>query len=212
MRIRFALSLVFCLVVHAGIASAEEATVQYRLTGLFQPDRVEDLRKQTGALQVGGPTDSPTSVRLVDVNYDTTVVTFGYDAASRHFKNAKPDQVRERIGNVLRNVSKGAFNIFPLSELKPEQRKEERIAVAGLDCKGCAYGAYRTVAAIDGVERATVSFKEGWLVAWIDPARTNRDALIAALEKARVTVVKDDAAPASAKTASAAATTTPTAR
>jgi copper chaperone CopZ len=162
---------------------------------------VEDLRQQTSALEVGSPTDSPAQVKLVEVNYDTTVVTFTYDAASKHFKNAKPDQVRERISNVLRNVSKGAFNIFPLSELKPEQRKEERIAVAGLDCKGCAYGAYRTVAAIDGVERATVSFKEGWLIASIDPARTNREALIAALEKARVTIVKSDAAPAPAKTA-----------
>jgi len=209
---RFVLSIFFCLAVHAGIASAEEVTVQYRLTGLFQPDRVDDLRQQTSALQIGSPTDSPAAVRLVDVNYDTTVVTFGYDPASRHFKNAKPDQVRERISNVLRSVSKGAFNIFPASELKPEQRKEERIAVAGLDCKGCAYGAYRTVASIDGVERATVSFKEGWLMASIDPARTNREALITALEKARVTVVKNDAAPAPTPTPAKAASATSTSK
>ncbi|RBP44582.1 copper chaperone CopZ [Roseimicrobium gellanilyticum] len=209
---RFVLSIFFCLAVHAGIASAEEVTVQYRLTGLFQPDRVEDLRQQTSMLQIGSPTDSPAQVRLVDVNYDTTVVTFGYDPASKHFKNAKADQVRERISNVLRNVSKGAFNIFSVSELKPEQRKEERIAVAGLDCKGCAYGAYRTVASIDGVERATVSFKEGWLTASIDPARTNREALITALEKARVTVVKSDAAPAPAPTPAKTASATSTAK
>lgn len=205
---RFLLSTLCCFAACA-IASAEEVTVQYRLTGLFQPDRVEDLRQQVARVQVGSPTDMPAQIRLVDVNYETTVVTLGYDATSKHFKNVKPEQVRERIQNSLRSISNGGFNIFPLSELKPEQRKEERIAVSGLDCKGCAYGAYRTVAVLNGVERATVNFKEGWLIASIDPARTNRDALIAALEKARFTVVKSDPAPAPAKPATTAAATSP---
>jgi copper chaperone CopZ len=176
----------------ATCAFADEATAQYRLTGLFQPDRVADLRRQAGTLSTGDK-DSPTEVRLVDVNYDTSVVTFAYDPASKLFKGADAEKVRERISNLVRGASKGAFDVFLLSTLKPGQQQELRIAVAGLDCKGCVYGAYRAVAAIEGVERATVSFKEGRLTAWIDPARTNLEALVAALEKAHVDVIKPGA-------------------
>lgn len=177
----------------ARVASAGEVTVQFRITGLFQPDRIEDLRRQAGTLR-GNEKDSPGEVRLTDVNYDTAVVTFAYDPEAKPFKGAKADKVSERIGNLLQGATKNTFKIFPVSALKPEQQKSERIAVAGLDCKGCAYGAYRVIATIDGVERATVDFKEGRVTAWIDPAKTNRDALIAALKKARVEIVETDAA------------------
>ena len=65
-----------------------------------------------------------------------------------------------------------------------------RVAVAGLDCKGCAYGAYRAIAMIDGVERAVVSFRDGHVTARIDPAKTNREALVTALRKAQVDVTQ----------------------
>ena len=181
------------LLLAARVASAGEVTVQFRITGLFQPDRIEDLRRQAGTLR-GNEKESPGEVRLADVNYETAVATFAYDPDSKRFKGAKAEQVFERIGNLLQGATKNTFKIFPVSVLKPEQQKSERIAVAGLDCKGCAYGAYRVVAAIDGVERATVDFKEGRVTAWIDPTKTNRDALIAALKKARVEVVETDAA------------------
>lgn len=175
------------------VASAGEATLQFRITGLFQPDRIEDLRRQAGTLR-GNEKDSPGEVRLTDVNYETSVATFAYDPDVKPFKGAKADKVVERIGNLLRGATKNTFNIFPVSALTPEQQKSERIAVAGLDCKGCAYGAYRAIAAIDGVERARVDFKEGRVTAWIDPAKTNRDALVAALKKAHVELVEADAA------------------
>ena len=178
------------LLLAARIASAGEVTVQFRITGLFQPDRIEDLRRQAGTLR-GNEKESPAEVRLSDVNYDTAVVTFAYDPEAKPFKGAKADKVSERIGNLLQSATKNTFKIFPVSALKPEQQTSERIAVAGLDCKGCAYGAYRVVAAIDGVERATVDFKEGRVTAWIDPAKTNRDALVAALTKARVEILGD---------------------
>jgi copper chaperone CopZ len=178
-----------CLI--ATCAFAEEATAQYRLTGLFQPDRVADLRRQAGTLSTGEK-DSPTEVRLVDVNYDTSVVTFAYDPASKPFKGAAAEKVREQISVLVRKASKNTFDVFLLTTLQPGQQQELRIAVAGLDCKGCAYGAYRAVAAIEGVARATVSFQEGRLTAWIDPAKTNQEALVAALEKARVDVVKPE--------------------
>ena len=60
--------------------------MQYRLTGLFQPDRVDDLRRQAGTLTIDDG-DAPAEVRLVDVNYETAVVTFAYDADSKQFKD-----------------------------------------------------------------------------------------------------------------------------
>jgi copper chaperone CopZ len=182
------------LAAHAAVA--EDVNVQYRLRGLFQPDRVDDLRRQGGMLKINDR-DAPAEVRLIDVNYDTAVATFAYDADSKHFKTRNPQQTQELISNLLRKASRGGFNVYPLCTLKPDQLVQERIAVAGLDCKGCAYGAYRAIAMIDGVERAVVSFKEGHVTAWIDPAKTNRTALIAALKKAQVDVIGAQTAVAS---------------
>jgi copper chaperone CopZ len=182
--------LIFSVLAACSLATcalADEATAQFRLTGLFEPDRVADLHRQAGVLSAGEK-DAPTEVRLVEVNYDTAVATFAYDPAAKPFKGADAKRVRELISNLLRGATKGTFDVFLLGDMKPGQ--EVRIPIAGLDCKGCAYGAYRVVAAIEGVERATVSFKEGWLAAWIDPAKTNQEALVAALEKARVDVIK----------------------
>lgn len=173
---------ILLLATHA--AFSEE--VQYRLTGLFQPDRVADLRAQAAELPANSK-NQPVEVKLVDVNYGTTVVTFSYDG-TKTFKNQKPDQILNRIDQILRQASKGAFSISPLSTLKPDQLKMERIAVQGHDCKGCNFGLYRCLASIDGVERAVASFKEGHITAWIDPSKTNRDALVAALKKKEVSL------------------------
>jgi copper chaperone CopZ len=184
---------IIAVLLAAPAATAEDVKVQYRLTGLFQPDRVDDLRRQAGTFTVdaGG---APARVDLVDVDYETAVVTFAYDADSKAFKNSSPEQVRQRINGLLRNISRGSFGIRPLGTLGSDQLVRERLAVAGLDCKGCAYGAYRAIATIEGVERAVVSFKEGHVTAWIDPAKTDREALVAALKKARVDVIDGETA------------------
>lgn len=177
------------LLVIATNALAEERKVEYRLTGLFQPDRVDDLRRQAGTVVIneGNP---PAEVKLVEVNYESAIATYAYDTESPAFKNRNPDQVLEKINNQLRHISRGSFTVTPLSTLKPDQQKQERIDVAGLDCKGCAYGAYRSIAMIDGVERAVVSFKDGHVTAWIDPSKTNRESLIKALKNAQVDVIE----------------------
>jgi hypothetical protein len=61
--------------------------------------------------------------------------------------------------------------------------KLERVAipVVGHDCKGCGLGTYDVVCRIDGVEQATVSFKAGLVTALVQPEKTNRAALEAAL-------------------------------
>jgi copper chaperone CopZ len=174
-------------------AEAKDVNVRYRLTGLFQPDRADDLRCQAGTLVIHDG-DSTAKVKLMHVDYESAVVTFAYDEDSRPFNGKSPQQVQEQISNLLRNVSRGSFDIDPLSTRKPDQLRQERIAVGGLDCKGCAYGAYRAIGMIEGVERAVVSFKEGHVTAWIDPAKTNRKALVIALKKAEVDVIEPDAA------------------
>lgn len=178
-------------------AVAEDVHVQYRITGLFDLDRVDELRRQAGTLTINDGIAPPANVSFVNVNFETAVVTFAYDADAKLFKDKNPQQVQELVNGQLRNVSRSTFNVHPLSTRKPDQLKQERIAVAGLDCKGCAFSAYRFVAVIDGVERVAVSFKEGHVTATIDPAKTNRKALIAALKNAEVDVI--DPEPATGK-------------
>ena len=173
----------------AGPASAAETRVKCRITGLFQPDRVDDLRRQGGTLRyVQG--DASAEVKLVEVDYDNAEATFAYDPDARPLKDARPEQVRERIDQLLRVASRGGFSALPPSTLPADRRQEIRIGVAGLDCKGCAFGAYRAVAKLDGVERATVDFKQGIVTARVDPSKTNREALVAALKKAEVDVLE----------------------
>jgi hypothetical protein len=62
-------------------ASAGEAKVRFRVTGLFQPDRKDDLVRQAKEL---------TDVKLVAVDYETTVATFAYDPDVQPFKHARP--------------------------------------------------------------------------------------------------------------------------
>ena len=173
----------------AGPAPAAEALVRCRITGLFQPDRVDDLRRQAGTLRLGDG-DESAEIKLVDVEYDNAEATFAYDPEVRPLKTATPGQVRERIDHLLRAASRGAFSALPPSTLPAEHRQEIRIGVAGLDCKGCAFGAYRALAKLDGVDRATVDFKRGIVTARVDPAKTNLDALVAALKKAEVEVLE----------------------
>lgn len=179
--------LILLFLVVARPASAEEVRARYRITGLFQPDRVEDLRRQAGTLtfREGNAT---AVAKLEGVDYESAIVTFSYDAGAAPFKNRKADQVLERLNQELRGHSRGAFQLFPVGEAESGTLREERIPVAGLDCKGCAYGAYRAIAMIDGVERAVVNFREGHVTARIDPAKTSRAALVAALRKAQVDV------------------------
>lgn len=170
-------------------ASAEEVKVQYRVSGLFQPDREDDLRRLAGSPTIRDG-DASTPTRLVEVDYETALVTFAYDPESKPFQGKTPEQVRDLFEGFVRNASRGTFILHPPSPLKPGELRQVRIAVAGLDCKGCAFGAYRAVDQIDGVVRAVVDFEEGHVTATIDPTKTSREALIAGLEKAEVDVTE----------------------
>lgn len=152
---------------------APAAPTKCRVTGLFSPDRVADLKKVMGDLL---------DIVLLDVDYKTSEATFRFDAA-KAFPGARPEQIIERLDERLRNVSRSTFGARPLSTAPREKLKLVEIGVVGLDCKGCALAAYETVYKLEGVEQATASFKEGLITAWIDPEKTTAAVLSDALKK-----------------------------
>lgn len=182
----------FLSAVVGQLETPDDATVHCRVTGLFQPDRVQDLERQVAEISTNADQPAPI-VSVLSVDYDKADVTLAFDPDAAAFKGKSPEQVRTHVHEQLHHVSRGAFSLFPVSAVDPAALKEEVISVAGLDCKGCAYGAYRAVAPVEGVERAVVSFKDGRVTAWIDPAKTNRAALITALKKSQVDVLEPEA-------------------
>jgi copper chaperone CopZ len=177
---------VFLAAALLGLTSAAAAAddgpakrVKHQITGLFSPDRVDDLKAAVESLP---------DVKLVAVDYKAAEATFEYDPAVA-FPMVKPDDVVKAFDQKLRQATKSTFGVKPLCGTPADKLTEIEIGVAGLDCKGCALAAYESVFKLDGVERATVSFKEGWVKAVIDPSKTERAKLEEALTKKRVKVI-----------------------
>lgn len=171
-----------CVALAATAFTADEKPAQpqefkHRVTGLFQPDRVDDLRKVVAPLP---------DVTLVSVDFKSAEAVFSYDAAK--LGGGKPEKASEHFDNLVRNASRSTFGIKPLSATPREKLTPVEISVSGLDCKACALVAYEAVARVDGVEQATASFKEGRVTALIDGTKTRRESLVEALKKARVEI------------------------
>lgn len=167
-----AVSLTVTSKVHAEDA-AEPAPVKHRVTGLFSPDRQDDLRAAVDRLP---------HVKLVSIDYKTAEATFAYDPV-KFLNNPQPEQVVERFDNLLRSVSFATFGIAPLCTTPRDKLQLVEIKVVGLDCKGCCLAAYESIYKIEGVEQATASFKDGLVTAWINPEKTDRAALETALKQ-----------------------------
>jgi copper chaperone CopZ len=181
---KYSIALLLAILT-AGLAAAQEkavevATVKLRVTGLFSPDRVDDLKQVMTLVP---------DARLASVDYESAEAVFEYDV-NKSFDKAKPDKILERLDNAVRTNSRSTFGVKPLSTTPKDKLQRIEIGVLGLDCKGCALGAYESVARIEGVEQATVNFKEGIIKAQFDPEKTNREALEAALVRARVDLKK----------------------
>lgn len=147
----------------------------FRVTGLFSPDRVEDLRELIASLPQG-------DVKVVSVDFDQATVVFAFDP-DQLFGKIDPTKIVERFDQIVGNPSRRTFGILPLSEIPAEKLVKLEIPIVGLDCKGCSFAAYDCVYKIEGVERATASFKVGLVTAWIAPEKTNRAALEEMLTK-----------------------------
>ncbi|MDB6003368.1 MAG: hypothetical protein JWR15_355 [Prosthecobacter sp.] len=154
---------------------------KHRIIGLSEPSREQDLREEVKTMP---------EVEVAALNFDTAEVTFRYDPAKlmpgyNPKKPPAPEAITRRLEDLLRAASNGTFTLVPLSTLPADKLQRIEIQCGLLDCKGCRYGAYITIAKLDGVERATVN-ESALLTVWIDPAKTNREALEAALKKGRV--------------------------
>jgi hypothetical protein len=183
MRTRYRIKAALLSVVLAStVFAADERPARpqefrHRVTGLFQPDRVEDLGRIVAQLP---------EVKLVGVDFRSAEAIFRYDAA--RLGGGKPENALEHLDNLVRNASRSTFGIKPLSSTPREKLTPVEIDVYGLDCKACALVAYEAVAKINGVEQATASFKEGRVTAWIDGTKTRRESLVEALKKAHVEI------------------------
>jgi hypothetical protein len=149
-----------------------------RVLGLFSPDRVKDLRESFAQIP---------DVKLVSVDFDFAEIVIEF-VGVKAFPYFPPKDYPAALDGKLAPASSHTFHVKPRSTAKRSKLKTVVIPVAGLDCKGCALAAYEAVARVDGVEQATASFKELQVTALIDPDRTNRDALEAALRRAEVQV------------------------
>ena len=162
-------------------AIADEQTGEYTVVGLFSPDRQKDLRDVL---------DNISEFRLVQLDYEHARATLRYDLRAlmpeqNPKKPPKPEQVLERLNNILGRESDYTFSVRPPSAVPPEKLAKVELKVGILDCKGCRYAAYLAVMKADGVDRATVGL-DSVVTAWIDPAKTDRAAVEAALKKARI--------------------------
>jgi hypothetical protein len=171
---KYALLFLMAASLHAGEA-------RHRILGLSEPSREQDLREQVKTMP---------DVELVSLNPSTSEAVFRYDAA-RLFPSFNPKKppneaaITKRLEELLRAASRGTFMLKPLATLSEDKMLKVEIQAGLLDCKACRYGAYIAIAKLDGVEHATVN-ESGLVTAWIDPARTSREALESALKKGRV--------------------------
>jgi hypothetical protein len=152
--------------------------VKHQITGLFAPDREADLREACAKLP---------DIKLLRVDFASAEATFDYNPA-KAFPNTKPAQIVERFDALLKSVSNHTFGVKPLRTTPRDRLRQIEIPVAGLDCKACCLAAYEAIYRLDGVELATASFRDGRVTALIDPAKTDRAKLGAALKKRGVDV------------------------
>ena len=180
------LRALFCaLVLAAPLLHAEEQTGTYRLIGLSAPEREGDLREVMKTVP---------DVALVGLDAAKAEVTLRYEL-EKLFPTAKPkqptapDKITERLNSLIGQASKNTFTVTARSTVPADKLTKVEIPIGVLDCKGCRYAAYSAIAKLDGVERATVSAQPSAIIAWIDAAKTKREALVEALKKVRVDLV-----------------------
>jgi copper chaperone CopZ len=159
--------------------------IKHQITGLFMKERAQDLREAV---------DKIPKIKLVSIDFENAEAAFAYDAAQA-FPGAKPDQIVGRLDSALKSASNHTFGIKPLRSVPLEKLQLIKIPVAGLDCKACSLAAYEAVAKLDGVERATASFREGLVTALIDPGKIDRAKLEEALKKLGVQLLAPRALP-----------------
>lgn len=159
--------------------AAGQQRFKHQITGLFCPEREQDLRELVVA--------KFPNIKLIAIDYQNSEATFEYDP-TKAFPNSKPEQIVERFDNELRNASRHTFGVKPLSKIPRDKLTMIEIPIEGLDCKACSLAAYEMVARVPGVELAFASFKLRKVTAWIDPTLTSAMKLESILKERGVDV------------------------
>ena len=160
---------------------AEEMTV--RILGFSHEERVADFHKMIATVL---------ELKLVTLDAGKASATLSYDPLVLLAKpkpkpeELAPEKIIERIDNLIGKASVRTFTAAKPTGIADDKLTQVQVKVGVLDCKGCRYGAYIAIAKIDGVERASVNSDSRTLTAWIDATKTNKEAVEAALKKARV--------------------------
>ena len=177
------LTLLLCLLA-LGLRAEES---RHRVFGLSDPGRELDLREQLKTVP---------ELELAALDLETAVATFRYDVTkllptADAKKPPTAEAIAKRLVELVQNASRNpvsghvTFSLKPLSSVAKDQQQKIEIQIGLLDCKGCRYTAYLACAKLDGVENVIVS-ESSLVTAWIDSTKTNREALIAAMKKARI--------------------------
>jgi copper chaperone CopZ len=161
-----------------------EHVVTLRVIGLFMPQRADDFRK---LMKQFPETSLPT------VDYESAQATIRYAADSELFRNAKPEQIVERINNRVRQLSGYTISVQLPGDIPDDKLTRIEFAIQGLDCMACSLAVHDILTRVEGVEHATASFRDGVANAWIDPNKTDRTKVEAALKQRGVTLVEDSA-------------------
>jgi copper chaperone CopZ len=168
--------MILCAMILCAHARAD--TVKHQITGLFSTDREPDLCEAFEKIP---------AIKLVSIDFPNAEATLEY-VPGKVFPNMKPEQVIQRLDGLLKSASNHTFGVKPLRSVPRQKLKRIEIAVAGLDCKACCLAAYEAVYRLEGVETATASFRQGRVTALIDPGKTNRVKLEAALKQRGVEI------------------------
>lgn len=166
------------LLLSFGTAFCAEENFTYRVTGLFAPEREAVFRETVAQLP---------EVKLVSVDFANAEAVFAFDPAVA-FKDAKPDKIVQRLNELVGSKTRNTLGIATVLPTAKDKLARIEIDVGGCDCKACGLAAYESIFNIDGVAAAIVSFRDGKLTALIDPEKTGRAALEAALKKRNVSV------------------------
>lgn len=173
---KYSIPILICL-LGVSTVRAEENERTLRVLGLFQPDQADAFRVAVAELE---------DLDLVELDYERGEATLR--SAGRFKAGGDPEKQLAALSLQLRIATRGVFELVPTVATPREKLKEVVIPIAGLDCKGCSYGAYLAVHKLEGVARATADFGEGHVTAWLDPKVTTVTALELELTKKRITM------------------------
>ena len=150
-------------------AASRDATPEtlFQVTGLFNATRERDLREVFGRIS---------EVRLIRVDVANSEAVLAFDPA-KVFPGAKPEQVVERLDQLVRGASRHTFGIKPRRDLPLDKLQRIEIAVLGLDCRACELAIYELVYRLPGVEMATASFRERRLTVHARTDSTDRESI-----------------------------------